>query len=141
MVVLCVCGGLRGCLENRRHLGELRGQQFAEQWTDVDAGKKIARAAGTLGRAGVVAERAIVKCELHERGHGERTAFSDQIRETGFGIRDSGFDGVFVSECQIPESRIPPPESRLRQSFLTVTNVSPSPRQTRICAMRPEGTF
>ena len=113
MVVLCVCGGLRGCLENRRHLGELRGQQLAEQWADVDAGKKIARAAGSQGGAGVVTELGIVQREIHERGHGERTAITDEVREeTGLGGWDSGFEAPPVSESQvprIPRSRIPSP--------------------------------
>ena len=61
------------------HLGELDFEQLAEERADVDAGKKIARAAGTLGRAGVVAELGIVEREIHERGHRQGTAFTDQI--------------------------------------------------------------
>src|SRR5262245_14346187 len=43
------------------HLGELDFEELAEQRTDVDAGKKIARAARSLGGAGVVAELRVVK--------------------------------------------------------------------------------
>ena len=42
--------------EERSHLGDLRREQLAEHRADVDAGKKIARAAGSLGRAGVIAD-------------------------------------------------------------------------------------
>ena len=71
-------------LKDRRHLGDLRCEQLAEERTDIDAGKKIARAAGTLGRAGVVADARIVERELHERGHRQGTAFTDVVGETGF---------------------------------------------------------
>src|SRR5204863_9066335 len=80
-----------GC-KQRRHLCDLHREQFAEYRADVDAGKKIARAAGTLGRAGVVAVIGIVERELHERGHSERTAITDQVLEPGLGARDSGLD-------------------------------------------------
>ena len=95
--------------EDGRHLRELCFQQRAKQRADVDAGKKIARAARSLNRAGVVPVLGIVEREIHERGHGERTTITDQVREMGFGIRDSGFDRLIVNESQIPN-----PESRPR---------------------------
>ena len=61
------------------HLGELNFQQLAKKSTHVDAGKKIARAAGTLGRAGVIADLGIVECEIHERGHRQGAAFPNHI--------------------------------------------------------------
>ena len=63
-----------------RHLGDLDFEQLAEHRADVDAGKKIARAPGSLGGAGVVAELGIVEREVHERGHRQGTAFPDQFR-------------------------------------------------------------
>jgi hypothetical protein len=71
-------------LEDVKHLGELRGQELAEKRANVDAGKKIARAAGSPIRTGVVAERLIIEGELHERGHRQGTAFTDVVGETGF---------------------------------------------------------
>ena len=62
-----------------RHLGDLDLEQVAEQRADVDAGKKIARASGSLGGAGVVAELGVVEREIHERGHRQRAAFADQV--------------------------------------------------------------
>ena len=56
-------------LEKGGHLGDLDGEQLAEDGPDVDAGKKIARAARSLGGAGVVAELAVVERKVHERGH------------------------------------------------------------------------
>ena len=56
------------------HLGESDCEQLAEERADIDAGKKIARAAGSLGRAGVVTELGIVEREVHERGDRERAA-------------------------------------------------------------------
>src|SRR4051794_8563920 len=46
--------------EHRRHLGELHLEHLAKQRADIDAGKKIARAARTLGGAGVVAELRVI---------------------------------------------------------------------------------
>ena len=66
-----------GC-ENREHLGELRGEQLAEQRPDVDARKKIARASRSSGRAGVVADLGVVERELHERGHRQRAVLLDR---------------------------------------------------------------
>src|SRR5262245_38617948 len=48
-------------IENGKHLGDLHLEQLAEEGTDVYARKKIARAAGSFGRAGVVAELRMVK--------------------------------------------------------------------------------
>src|SRR5207253_11132373 len=75
--------------EEARHLGELNFEQLAEQRADVDAGKEIARAARTPGGAGVVAKLRMVERELHERGHRNRAAFTDDVGDPGFGIRDS----------------------------------------------------
>ena len=61
------------------HLDDLDGEQFTEQRPDVDARKKIARAPGSSGGAGVVAELGMVEREVHERGHGERAAFTDDV--------------------------------------------------------------
>ncbi len=61
------------------HLGELDFEKLAEDRADVDAGKKIARAPGSLGGAGVVAELRIVESEVHERGHRERAAVVDRV--------------------------------------------------------------
>ena len=60
-------------------------EQLAEDRPDVDAGKKIARAPGTLGGAGVVAGSRVVERELHERGHGDRAAFTDDRRSRSVG--------------------------------------------------------
>ena len=68
--------GLRG---QGAHFSELDFQQLAEEGPDVDAGKKIARAAGSLGRTGVVAEVGVVERQIHERGHRHRAAFTDDI--------------------------------------------------------------
>ena len=84
-----------------RHLGDLDGEQFTEERPDVDAGKKIARASGTAGGAGVVTELWMVEREVHERGHRQRAAFTDDVGD---------------------------------HSLRTVTNTSPSPRQSRIRA-------
>ena len=61
------------------HLGELNFQQLAKKSTHVDAGKKIARAAGSLGRTGVVAELGIVERQIHERRHREGAALTNHI--------------------------------------------------------------
>ena len=66
--------------EQPRHLRELDLEELAEERADVDAGKKIARAARTSGGAGVVAELRIVEGELHERGHRDRAALTNHIR-------------------------------------------------------------
>ncbi len=99
-----------GASRSRGHL-ERAGlrEKLAEERPDVDAGKKIARAARSLGGAGVVADVGVVEREVHERGHGQRAAFLDEV-------------------------------SSRRYSFLTVTKISASPRQRRICAMRPDAT-
>ena len=62
-----------------RHLGDLDLEEVAEHRANVDAGKKIARAAGSLGRAGVVTELRVVEREVHERGHRQGPAFMDQV--------------------------------------------------------------
>ncbi len=59
------------------HLGDLLGEQLAEQRTDVDAGKKIARASRALDGAGVVAEVGMIERGIHERGHRHGAAFAD----------------------------------------------------------------
>src|SRR5258707_2117610 len=99
----------------------LNGEQLAEHGPDVDARKKIARAAGTLSGAGVITKLGMVEREVHERGHRERAASTHYISNLQSAVRSL--------------------RSALDQSFLTVTKISPSPRQTRICAMRPDGTF
>src|SRR5262245_50880985 len=71
-------------IENAGHLGELDFEELAEERADVDAGKKIARATGSLVGAGVVAELGMVEREVHERGHRHRAAFADGS-EKGFG--------------------------------------------------------
>ena len=68
---------LCGCREHAGHLGDLHREQLAEQRPDVDAGKKIAGAARSLGGAGVVAVLGMVERQLHERGHGDRAAVAD----------------------------------------------------------------
>src|SRR2546427_130024 len=78
-------------VEQAEHFLDLDFEELAEERTDIDARKKIARAAGSLGRAGVVAELGIVKRQLHERGHRQWTALADALGESRFGIRDSGF--------------------------------------------------
>src|SRR6185503_17990688 len=55
-------GGRQQC----RHFGKLNPQKLAEERPDIDAGKKIARASGSLGRAGVVAELGVVESQIHE---------------------------------------------------------------------------
>src|SRR5262245_41916481 len=83
LCVLCApCGCFPvGAAYQCGHLGDLRFEQLAEQGTDVDAGKKIARATRTSGGAGVITELGMVKRELHERGHRQRTAFTQELRE------------------------------------------------------------
>ena len=99
-----------------RHFGDLHRQQFAEQRPDVDAGKKIARAARTLGGAGVVTELGVV-----ERG--------SMNAATVIGPR-SRID-VAIGNLQLT--------LWLSSLFLAdVTKTSPSPRQTRMRAMRPD---
>ena len=92
---------MRGRCVQRGHFGELNLDELAEERPHVDARKKIARAPGTAGSAGVVAELGMVEREVHERGDGERAAFTDDVRD---------------------------------HSLRTVTNTSPSPRQSRIRA-------
>jgi hypothetical protein len=60
--------------------GELCFEELAEHGADVDARKKIARAAGTLARAGVVAELGMVERKLHERGHRQGATFTDDLQ-------------------------------------------------------------
>jgi len=64
-------------IQNGRHFRQLPLQKLAEQRTGVDAGKKVAGAAGSPVGAGVVTELGMVKRQLHERGHRHRTAFTD----------------------------------------------------------------
>src|SRR6185312_7281017 len=99
-----------GRLDQPGHLDHLPGEEFAEDGPDVDRGKKIARAARSSGGAGVVAGLAVVEGELHESGHGDRARLTDDVRDP------------------------------VGQSFFTVTNTSASPRQSRICARRPDCT-
>ena len=94
------------------HLTDLSCEQLAEQRTDVDAGKKIARPSRTLNGAGVVTELGMVQGGIHERSHGDRAAFTNPGRE----IRQS-------------------------YSLRTVTKTSLSPRQISTRAMRPLATF
>jgi hypothetical protein len=61
----------------------------------------------------------MIKGVLHERGHRDGAAFMDQIDN-------------LQTVLEAPASAY---------SFLTVTNTSPSPRHTRIRAMRPAATF
>src|SRR5438552_13035928 len=65
--------------QNVRHLGELSLEQLSKQRSRVDAGKKIARATGPAGRAGVVAKLRMIEGEIHERGDRRGAAFTDQI--------------------------------------------------------------
>src|SRR5438876_2599325 len=66
-------------MQNFSHFCELCGEKLAKQWPNVHAGKKIARAAGSSGRTGVVTELRMVKRQLHVRGHRHRAAFTDYI--------------------------------------------------------------
>ena len=66
----------RGVRPSRRSVCE----QLAEDRADIDAGKKIARPPGTLGGAGVVAELGMVERQVHERGHREGAAFTDDLQ-------------------------------------------------------------
>src|SRR5204863_4356368 len=68
-------------VQDLRHFRDLHGEELAEDRADVDAGKKIARAAGSPGRAGVVAELGVVKREIHERGHRHRPAFANHVSD------------------------------------------------------------
>ncbi len=63
------------------HLGDLDFQELAEEGADVHAGKKIARASGSFGRAGVVAEPGMVEREVHERGHRHRAAITHHVNQ------------------------------------------------------------
>src|SRR5262249_4613869 len=63
------------------HLDNLDGEKLAEEGPDVDAGKKLARTARSLGRAGVIPDRWIVKGKVHERGHRHRAAFANPIND------------------------------------------------------------
>jgi len=59
------------------HLGALLCEQLAKERTDIDAGKKIARASRTLNGAGVITEVGMVEGGVHERSHGDRAALTD----------------------------------------------------------------
>ena len=98
------------------HLGELQGEQFAKERTEVDAGDEIARASRTSGGARVVAELGMVEREVHERGHSDGAALMD-ARANQVGDRQQTY------------------------SFRTVRNTSPSPRHTRMRAIRPDAIF
>ena len=71
------------------HLGELNFQQLAEERPDVDAGKKIARAPGSSGGAGVVAELGMTESEQHIVGNryrpGSFNFAADQQRQRHHG--------------------------------------------------------
>src|SRR2546428_136662 len=116
---LGVLSDLCGCLEDARDLGELDFEELAEQRTDIDAGKKIARAARSLVRAGVVAELGMVEREVHERSHRARR-----------GVRLSGVKSNPAGSCWSvwwsPRSLLPRPPrvcccSASRSSSSTVT--------------------
>src|SRR5689334_7385332 len=77
-----------GWVQQREHLGDLNLEQLAEDGADVDAGKKIARAARSSGGAGVVAELVVVEREIHERGDRHRAALTNQIRNPHSAIRN-----------------------------------------------------
>jgi hypothetical protein len=66
-------------LEQSSHFENLLSEKRAEDGSDVDAGKKIARAARSLGGAGVVTDVGIVEREVHERGHSHRAAFLNEL--------------------------------------------------------------
>src|SRR5258705_3222582 len=95
---------------------------MAEERDNVDAGKKIARAAGSPGRAGVITELGLIQRELHERGHRQRRAFTDQVSNLQSNLQSATSNRQF-------------------QSFLTGTKTSLSPRHTRSCARRPDAIF
>src|ERR1700704_6428478 len=63
------------------HLGDLSREQLTKDRSDIDAGKKIARAAGSLGRAGIVAQLGMIERQIHERGHREWPAFVNELRD------------------------------------------------------------
>ena len=60
-------------------LGDLHFEQLTEERTHIDAGKKIARASRSLGRAGVVTVFRIVQREVHERGHRHGAALAEAL--------------------------------------------------------------
>ena len=57
--------------EQPKHVAELFREQLAEDGTDIHAGKKIARAACSLGRAGVIAVLWMVERDVHELGEAD----------------------------------------------------------------------
>ena len=61
---------------------DLHLEEIAEQGTDVDACEKVARAADRAGGTRVVAEIGMVERQVHERGHGDRAAFTDGLDDT-----------------------------------------------------------
>src|SRR4029079_4239152 len=87
--------------EQLRHFSDLHFEQLAEQWTDVDAGKKIARASGSPGRAGVVAGVGIVKSKLHERGNRYRATFLELLNQRHFRVQISDFRFIEQSEINL----------------------------------------
>ena len=123
------CGSEKG-----GHLGNLRGDELAEQWPEIGAGHKIARGSGSTGRAGVVTKLVVIQRAVHERGDRERAAFMDLLANE-------------VEQCQCNNRKSTQFESAIctsdvsAYSFRMVTNTSPSPRHTRMRAMRPDATF
>ena len=93
-------------LEETGHLRDLDFEQFAEDRPDVDAGKKIARAPGSLGGAGVIADVRIVEREIHERGHGQRAAFADL---------SSSSHSVYSCDRDKQLTQLAAPEQQLRE--------------------------
>ena len=77
--------GLRIATQVVEALGDLHGEQLAEQQSDVDAREEVASAAGAPTGAGVVAEFRVVQREVDESGGGEGTAavnlFADEPKE------------------------------------------------------------
>src|SRR5258706_4986465 len=67
-------------LEQAPHLGQLHGNQLAEQGAYVDAGVEVPALARTLRRRRVVAVLRMVERELHELGDSDRPSLTN-VRE------------------------------------------------------------
>ncbi len=83
----------RGFVQRFPHLGELPGEEFAEQRPEIDAGEEVALASGPLAAPRVVAERFVVKRRLDELGDRQRAVVPDALEEEGVrgeGIGQSG---------------------------------------------------
>ena len=104
-------GDLGLCLnQHAPHFGELLSQQLTEDGADVDAGKKIARTSGLLGRAGVVAEFRMVERDLHELREADGAARPDAI---GYQLAESiHYPLRTVTNCSWPRRMMSMPTAR-----------------------------